>query len=132
MGKPNCYGDSDYYSETSRICNACGYRADCKAQVNKDAQRNWSTPSKTTKTKQTNGAIGPIMPTGSSHLGVGHSVYNHGDALAPQFMRYVAFSIFESTLEESRVLVQSMRNNYTQQQIQASTPLVEIAEPKEK
>ena len=135
MGKPNCFGDSDYFTETSRICNNCGYRADCKAQVNKDAHRNWSTPGTTSAGKKkahTNGAIGPIMPSGSGHLGIGQSVYNHGESLAPQFIRYLGYSVAESTLEEARVLVQSMRHNYTTAQMRAAEPLVAITEPKKK
>ena len=135
MGKPNCYGDDDMYSGTSRICNNCGWRADCKAQITKEGHRSGWSPQTNThnkKEKHTNGSIGPIMPTGSGNLGIGPSVYNHGDSLAPQFMRYLGYSVAESTLEEARVLVQSMRNNYTQQQIRAVQPLLEITDPTKK
>ncbi len=136
MGKPNCFGDSDYYAETSRICNNCGYRADCKAQVNKDAHRNWSTPSSTshdkTKKKHTNGSIGPIMPNVAAGLTIGSSVYNHSDSLAPQFMRYLGYSVAEATIEECKVLVQSMRHNYTESQIKLAQPVIEISNTQEK
>lgn len=123
MGKPNCFGDSDYFSEVSRICNNCGYRLDCKATVNKDINRNWSVHHATRKVKQTNGQIGPIMPNGSSHLSIGNSVYNHQESLAPQFIRYLGYSVAESTLEEARTLVQSMRSNYVAAQVKATTPV---------
>ena len=125
MAKPNCYGDSDYFSEVSRICNNCGYRLECKSTVNKDINRNWSTPgtSTTAKTKQTNGSIGPIMLNGPSPLSIGNSVYNHKTALAPQFIRYLGYSVAESTIEEAKILVQSMRSNYVAEQVKATTPL---------
>lgn len=130
MAKPNCYGDSDYYAETSRICNNCGYRADCKAQVNKDINRNWSTPSTSSydKKKHTNGSIGPIMPSVAGGLTIGSSVYNHSNSLAPQFMRYLGYSVAEATIEEAKVLVQSMRHNYTQEQIKQVQPIIALAD----
>lgn len=130
MGSPpNCFGDDVYYAETSRICNNCGYRAECAAQVNKEGYRSgWKSPetvttSRSTSTNKTNGRIAPIIPTaGSGALSIGSSVYNHRSALAPQFMRYLGYSVAEATLEEARVLVQSMRNNYTAEQVNANAP----------
>jgi hypothetical protein len=113
--KPDCFGDDTQYAETSRICNGCGWRWDCKREVNAGVNRPaaWgSTPTRrTSQTNATNGSLEPIT-VGKAMLAAGHSPYNHGKELAPQFFKYLGYSVMEVTLEEGLNLVRSARTHY--------------------
>jgi hypothetical protein len=43
-------------------------------------------------------------------------------------MRYLGYSVAEATIEEAKVLVQSMRHNYTQEQIKQVQPIIALAD----
>ncbi len=121
--KPACFGNDAEYSETSRVCSSCSWRFDCKKAVDHQvnaasASSPWAvkkrTPSTATKTNATNGSLEPIT-VGKALLAAGTSPYNHSKDLAPQFFRYLGYSVMEVTLEEGLNLVRSSRTHYAEE-----------------
>jgi len=114
--KPQCFGDSDEYSPISGICKKCPYRHDCREECDRQANRGAATygTSQRKKGSKTNGEIEPLS-AGKAIMSVGLSPYNHSRALAPQFFRYLGFSVAKTTLVEGIQLIDSAREHYAQE-----------------
>ena len=118
--KPSCFGDSDDYSPLSVICKKCPYRHDCReacdSQANKAAgvYGSFQQVRKAQGSSQTNGDIAPLS-AGKAIMSVGASPYNHARPLAPQFFRYLGFSVARTTLMEGIQLSDSARDHYAQE-----------------
>lgn len=134
MSKPTCYGKDTDFSETSRVCNGCGWRFDCKKEVERGAnapQSPWGVKRRTTSsTSSTNGSLEPIT-VGKAMLAVGNSPYNHGKDLAPQFFKYLGYSVMEVTLEEGLNLVRSARTHYATENMKDIALLIGADKDKE-
>lgn len=133
---PACFGDNTQYSETSRICGNCPFRHDCRRDVDSQAARTpWgarpaaysSTPTPP-QARATNGHIAPVTAARAA-VAVGASPYNFNNALAPQFMHYLGYSVVEVTLQEGLSLVQQARANYATQNVQEITQVIQAAQP---
>ena len=115
--KPQCFGDSDEYSPISGICKKCPYRhacrEECDSQANRGAAR-YGTTHTSRKQEKTNGQIEPLS-AGKALMSVGLSPYNHSRPLAPQFFRYLGFSVAKTTLIEGIQLIDSAREHYAQE-----------------
>ena len=113
--KPSCFGDSDEYSPISGICKKCPYRHDCREECDSQANRGAATYNGNAPRKQkTNGQIEPLS-AGKAIMSVGLSPYNHARPLAPQFFRYLGFSVAKTTLIEGIQLIDSAREHYAQE-----------------
>ena len=64
-------------------------------------------------------------------LAVGNSPYNHGKDLAPQFFKYLGYSVMEVTLEEGLNLVRSARTHYATENMKDIALLVGADKDKE-
>ena len=114
--KPQCFGDSDEYSPISSICKKCPYRHDCREECDSQANKgaaNYGTANASRKSK-TNGQIEPLS-AGKAIMSIGLSPYNHARPLAPQFFRYLGFSVAKTTLIEGIQLIDSARDHYAQE-----------------
>lgn len=132
--KPACFGDDTQYSETSRICSQCPFRYDCKREVDAGARAPaWgarpaasATNAATPAARGTNGYIAPVTAARAAQA-VGASPYNFNNALAPQFMHYLGYSVVEVTLQEGLSLVQQARANYAHNNVQEISAVVQTA-----
>lgn len=129
MTKP-CFGDSDYFNETSRGCVRCELFSSCKARVNAAVNRTvvqnnagWRTVSPAAQTTYApagtvrrvipgTGAATAVQPLGAVRSFNRASNYNFDAPLMPQLMRFVGFSVAEVCLEELLTLVQQGRQDY--------------------
>lgn len=129
---PDCFGKDTDYSETSRICLGCGWRWDCKSKVNSKANQvsSWGSARSTAKKKATNGDLAPVT-AGKALLAVGSSPYNHNKELAPQFFKYLGYSVVEVTLEEGLNLVRSSREHFAQENMKDAISLIVQNEDKD-
>lgn len=128
--KPSCFGDSDEYTPTSSICKKCPFRHDCRDEVDSQVNKAAATygtfySSGSNKTKKTNGQIQPLS-AGKALMSVGMSPYNHAKPLAPQFFRYLGFSVAKTTLIEGIQLIDSARDHYAQENIREIEALVSV------
>jgi len=129
--KPSCFGDSDEYTPTSSICKKCPFRHDCRdevdSQVNKGAATygTYYSSGSNTKNGKTNGQIQPLS-AGKALMSIGASPYNHAKPLAPQFFRYLGFSVAKTTLIEGIQLIDSARDHYAQENIREIEALTNL------
>jgi len=120
---PSCFGDNAQFSETSRICSNCPFRHDCKRDVDSQARtapwgaRPASPFAVAPAQRATNGHIAPVTAARAA-VAAGASPYNFNNALAPQFMHYLGYSVVEVTLQEGLSLVQQARANYAANNVQ--------------
>jgi hypothetical protein len=125
--KPQCYGDSDEYSDTSSYCRACPFAADCREaledQINKVAIRsakvpnvrkysNYSSSTPTTYAKST---------TSSSNAIIRPVKFNHNKPLATQYITYVGYDVAEAMASRAVDLVRSCRAQYENELHESNT-----------
>ena len=129
--KPTCFGDSDEYSPTSSICKKCPFRHDCRdevdSQVNKGAAVYGNTYVTRSKDSKTNGSIQPLS-AGKALMSIGVSPYNHVKPLAPQFFRYLGFSVAKTTLVEGIQLIDSAREHYALENVREIEALTRLGD----
>lgn len=119
VARKSCFGDDNYFNETSRGCIRCSDFNDCKDAVNKKAYRGWGTPSTptvrrvlpgTTQTTSVSKAAPAVVRSIARE-----SAYNFEQPVMPQLARYMGFSVAEVCLEELLTLVNQSRTNYVEQ-----------------
>ena len=116
VARKSCFGDDDYFNETSRGCIRCPDHNECKDKVNSKAYRGWSSSTtvrrtlpntlQTTTKKQNAPSVVRSIARESS--------YNFDTPVMPQLARYMGFSVAEVCLEELLTLVNQSRTNYVE------------------
>lgn len=120
LTKPECYADSDEYSDTSSHCRSCPFAADCSEAIQKSINRvairsantsmvsprkyytSTSTSSSQPKTTQQNNGNAIIKPV----------KFNHDKPLAAQYVTYVGYDVAEAMASRAVDLVRSCRQEY--------------------
>ena len=121
VARKSCFGDDNYFNETSRGCIRCPHFNDCKDTVNKKAYRGWGPSTSTTSVRRV--LPGTMKSTASSSSGAPavvrsiarESTYNFEQPIMPQLARYMGFSVAEVALEELLTLVNQSRASYVEQ-----------------
>jgi len=146
MTKP-CFGDPDYFNETSRGCVRCEFFQACQTKVNSAVNRTtvqnnsgWRTVTPTytsyaqpaPATAAAAGTIRRVIPgttaaVAPQPLGAVRSFnrasnYNFDTPIMPQLMRFVGFSVAEVCLEELLTLVQQGRQDYVSRNTYVAAP----------
>ena len=118
--KPECYADSNEYSDTSSHCRSCPFVADCSQAIQNSINRvairsantnmvsprkyytsttSSSTSSKSTQQSRGNAVIRPVK-------------FNHDKPLAAQYVTYVGYDVAEAMASRAVDLVRSCREEY--------------------
>jgi hypothetical protein len=120
--KPDCYADSDEYSETSSHCRTCPFVADCSEDIQKSINRvairsaNMVTPRKyytSSNTGSSTSSTTSAKTSSSSGNALMRPVkFNHDRPLATQYVTYVGYDVAEAMASRAVDLVRSCRNQY--------------------
>lgn len=117
--EPDCFGDSNEYSETSSHCRACPYSADCaeaiQESINTVALRNARsvvTPRKYNSYTTSSSTSSTTRPTNGGNAIIKPVKFNHNRPLVGQYITYVGYDVAEAMATRAVDLVRSCRNEY--------------------
>jgi hypothetical protein len=121
--RPDCYGDSDEYSETSSHCRTCPFVADCSEAIDKSINQqairsaNMVTPRKYYTSSSTSSSSSPSKSLTKTTSSNGNALmrpvkFNHSKPLAAQYATYVGYDVAEAMASRAVDLVRSCRNEY--------------------
>jgi hypothetical protein len=122
INRPECYADSDEYSETSAHCRGCPFVADCAEAIQKSINRvaigsaNMVNPRKYyTNSSSTTTASTKNKSTTSGNAVIKPVLFNHKKPLVAQYATYVGYDVAEAMATRAVDLVRSSRNEYERQ-----------------
>lgn len=133
--KPHCFGNDDYYNETSRQCSGCNYRQSCaialqeKGKQQEVSEVNYYRPrTATNSTPTTSGTSTTSSSTASSYT-TGYTAnnntsnrpvvmrgstddFNFDKPLGRQFTTYLAYDIAQVSTERLHSFIVASKENY--------------------
>lgn len=134
--KPHCFGNDDYYNETSRQCSGCNYRQSCaialqeKGKQQEVSEVNYYRPRTATNSTPTNSTTSttsgstsaasytsnytannntsnrPVVMRGST------DDFNFDKPLGRQFATYLAYDIAQVSTERLHSFIVASKENY--------------------
>lgn len=133
--KPHCFGNDDYYNETSRQCSGCNYRQSCaialqeKGKQQEVSEVNYyrprtSTNSTSTSTTSTTSSSTPASSYTSNYTANNNMSnrpvvmrgstddFNFDKPLGRQFATYLAYDIAQVSTERLHSFIVASKENY--------------------
>jgi hypothetical protein len=133
--KPHCFGNDDYYNETSRQCSGCNYRQSCaialqeKGKQQEVSEVNYYRPrtatnSTSTGTTSTTSSSTPASSYTSNYTANNNTSnrpvvmrgstddFNFDKPLGRQFATYLAYDIAQVSTERLHSFIVASKENY--------------------
>jgi hypothetical protein len=134
--KPHCFGNDDYYNETSRQCSGCNYRQSCAialqekgkqqevSEVNYYRPRTATNSTSTSSTTSTTSSSTPSASYTSNYTANNNTSnrpvvmrgstddFNFDKPLGRQFATYLAYDIAQVSTERLHSFIVASKENY--------------------
>lgn len=134
--KPHCFGNDDYYNETSRQCSGCNYRQSCAialqekgkqqevSEVNYYRPRTATNSTPTNSTTSTTSGSTPAASYTSNYIANNNTSnrpvvmrgstddFNFDKPLGRQFATYLAYDIAQVSTERLHSFIVASKENY--------------------
>jgi len=135
--KPHCFGNDDYYNETSRQCSGCNYRQSCAialqekgkqqevSEVNYYRPRTATNSTSTSSTTSTTSSSTPSASYTTNYTASNNNAsnrpvvmrgstddFNFDKPLGRQFATYLAYDIAQVSTERLHSFIVASKENY--------------------